>query len=201
MLGLLVTLLVSQPAVAVDSAAADTVFYQGRLVRFLPRTEEVVLLDSASVRYRDMTVYGDSIHYDIAEQRLSASGDVLFVSNDLNITGTLLQYDLDESKGTMRTARTEIEGGFFRADEIWLVEENVINARRSLYTTCEKDPPHYAFHGPRAKLLADDMVIVEPVVFRAFNVPLLAAPFWLIPVATRRTSGPVSYTHLRAHET
>ncbi|MFO7639434.1 MAG: putative LPS assembly protein LptD [bacterium] len=186
---LLALLLIVQPATSPDSTAADTVFYGGLLVRFLPRSEEVVLLDSAWVRYREMTVYGDSIHFGIEEQRLTASGDVLFTSGDLNVDGTMLQYDLDERKGMIRTARTEIESGFFRADEIWLVEENVINARRSLYTTCEKDPPHYAFHGPRAKLLVDDLVIVEPVVFRAFDIPLLAAPFWLVPVASRRTSG------------
>jgi len=176
-----------------DSAVSDTVFYGGRLVCFLARTDEVVLLDSAWVRHGTMTVYGDSIHYDIKEQRLTATGDVLFVSDDLNVNGTLLRYDLDERKGMMRTARTEIESGFFQADEIWLVEENVINARRSLYTTCEKDHPHYAFHGRRAKLFMDDIVVVEPVVFRIFNIPVLAAPFWLVPVATRRTSGLVPF--------
>jgi hypothetical protein len=198
MLGLFAALLVAQFA-APAGAAPDTVFYGGRLVRFHARTDEVVLLDSAWVRYGTMTVYGDSIHYDISGQRLSATGDVLFVSGENNINGTMLRYDLDERKGMMRTARTAIENGFFRADEIWLVEENVLNARRSLYTTCEKDHPHYAFHGPRAKLLVDDIVIARPAVFRVFNVPLLAAPFWLVPVATRRTSGLVPFKFGRSN--
>ncbi|MFO7676407.1 MAG: putative LPS assembly protein LptD [bacterium] len=200
MLGLLALLLVAQPAppaspegLAAAETGPDTVFYGGRLARYHARSDEVVLLDSAWVRYGQMTVYGDSIHYNIKNQRLSATGAVLFVSGENNINGTLLRYDLDERKGMMRTARTAIENGFFRADEIWLVEENVLNARRSLYTTCEKEQPHFAFHGPRAKLFVDDVVIAEPVVFRVFNFPVLAAPFWLVPVATRRTSGLVPF--------
>ena len=195
MLGLVAFLLVAQLAPASpDSAAPDTVFYGGRLVRFYAKTDEVVLLDSAWVRFGAMTVYAESIHYDIEEQRLSANHEVLFVSGENNIEGAMLEYDLDQRKGMMRTATTAIENGFFRADEIWLVEENVLNARRSRYTTCEKpDHPHFAFYGPRAKLLVDDVVIAEPVVFEVFGFPVLAAPFWLVPVATKRTSGLVPF--------
>jgi hypothetical protein len=136
-----------------------------------------------------MNVYADSIHYDVNTQRLSAVGNVLFSSNDNNVDGRALNYDIDTRKGLMHTSRTEIENGFFWAEEVWLVKEKVINARRGYYTTCEKMPPHYAFYCPRAKLMVDDIVIAEPVVFKAFGVPILAAPFWLVPVATRRKSG------------
>jgi hypothetical protein len=35
----------------------------------------------------------------------------------------------------------------------------------------------------------DDIAITEPVLFRLYQVPLLAAPFWLVPVASKRKSG------------
>jgi len=183
-------LLLLLPAQAtLDTAGQDTVFYGGKLVRFRAKTEEVVLLDSAWVRFRDMTVYSDSIHYDTRIHRLAAFGDVLFNSGDENITGTMLQYDLDTRKGMMRSARTEVQDGFFWAEEVWLVKEKTINARRGYYTTCPRDPPHYVFYGPRMKLFMDDVAIAEPVVFKLFGVPLLAAPFWFVPVASERKSG------------
>ncbi|MEO0082707.1 MAG: putative LPS assembly protein LptD, partial [candidate division WOR-3 bacterium] len=187
MLGLLLALLPTQ--VAADTVGQDTVFYGAQLVRFLARTEEVVLLDSAWVRYRDMTVYSDSIHYDTKLHRLTALGDVLFTSGDQNITGNLLQYDIDTRKGMMRTAWTEVENGFFWAEEVWLVRERVLNARQGHYTTCDHAPPHYSFPGPRTKLYMDDIAIAQPVVFRLFGAPILAAPFWLVPVASKRKSG------------
>jgi len=187
MLGLLSALVLTQ--VSPDSVSPDTVYYKGNLVRFYAKTEEVVLLDSAWVRYHDMTVYSDSIHYDTRLHRLSAYGDVLFHSKDQNITGNLLKYDIDTRKGMMRTARTEVENGFFWAEEIWLIKEKVLDARRGCYTTCELEPPHYYFYGPRAKLFIDNVAVIQPVVLVVRGIPVLAAPFWLVPVSSKRKSG------------
>jgi hypothetical protein len=136
-----------------------------------------------------MSVYSDSIQYDVKRHVLSAHRDVLFNSGTENITGSTLVYDIDSRKGMMRTARTQVENGFFRADEVWLVRERVLDARRATYTTCDHEHPHYVFYGPRVKLLMDDVAITEPVIFKLGSVPVLAAPFWLVPVAAKRKSG------------
>jgi len=188
---LLALLLVAPPAdtAAADSARRDIIYYGGKRVIFLARSEEVVLLDSAWVRYGEMSVYSDSIRYDVKRHQLSAHADVLFTSGSENITGTLLRYDVDSHKGMMRTAYTKVENGFFRANEVWLVRERVMDARGGSYTTCDRANPHYAFYGPRVKLLMDDVAITEPVLFKLFNTPVLAAPFWMVPVGSRRKSG------------
>ena len=198
---LLALLLIAQPAdtlardtIAVDTIKADSggrdiIYYGGKRVIFFAKNEEVVLLDSAWVRYRDMSVHSDSIHYDIKKHQLSAYADVLFTSGSENITGDLLRYDVDSRKGMMHTAYTKVESGFFRAKEIWLVRERVMDARSASYTTCDHEHPHYVFYGPRVKLFMDDVAIAEPMVFKLFNTPLLAAPFWLMPVASKRRSG------------
>ena len=66
---LLALLLIAQPAdtTAPDSAERDIIYYGGKRVIFLAKTEEVVLLDSAWVRYREMSVHSDSIHYDVKQ--------------------------------------------------------------------------------------------------------------------------------------
>jgi hypothetical protein len=188
---LLALLLIAQPAdtTAADSSRRDIVYYGGKRVIFFAKTEEVVLLDSAWVRYRDMSVYSDSIHYDVKRHQLSAHADVLFTSGSENITGNLLRYDVDSRKGMMRTAYTKVENGFFRANEVWLVRERVLDARGGSFTTCDREHPHYAFYGPRVKLLMDDVAITQPVLFKLFNTPVLAAPFWMVPVASKRKSG------------
>jgi len=196
---LLALLLLAQPAdttrlpergqTAADSSRRDIIYYGGKRVIFFAKSEEVVLLDSAWVRYREMSVYSDSIHYDVKKHVLTAHRDVLFNAGSENITGALLEYDVDSRKGMMRTARTAVENGFFRADEVWLVRERVMDARRASYTTCDREHPHYVFYGPRVKLLMDDVAIAEPMVFKVGSVPLLAAPFWMVPVASKRRSG------------
>jgi hypothetical protein len=197
---LLALLLIAQPADTTardtmagttkpDSVGRDIIYYGCKHLISSVRTEEVLLLDSAWVRYGEMSVHSDSIHYDIKKHELSAYKDVLFTSGSQNITGKVLVYDVDSRKGMMRTAFTAVENGFFRADEVWLVRERVLDARGAAYTTCDHNPPHYVFYGPRVKLLMDDVAIAEPMVFKLFNTPLLAAPFWMVPVASKRRSG------------
>lgn len=196
MLLVLMALLSQVPAsstVPGDSSGPDVVYYGGKRVIFYAKKEEVLLLDSAWVRYGAMSVYSDSIRYDVKLHRLTAHQDVLFttVSNDKteNITGVEMLYDIDTRKGMMRTARTAVENGFFRSDEVWLVRERVLNARRASYTTCDHEHPHYSFYGPRVKLLMDDVAIAEPMLFKLGPVPVLGAPFWMVPVASKRKSG------------
>ena len=192
---LLALLLIAQPADTTGGRAAgrDIIYYGGKRVIFFAKTEEVVLLDSAWVRYRDMSVHSDSIRYDVKQHQLSAHADVLFTSGSVSITGNLLRYDVDSRKGMMRTAYTTVENGFFRAGEVWLVREKVLDARGGSYTTCDRSRPHYDFYGPHVKLLMDDVAIAEPVLFRLFNVPVLAAPFWMVPVASKRKSGLMTF--------
>ncbi|MEO0079981.1 MAG: putative LPS assembly protein LptD [candidate division WOR-3 bacterium] len=172
-----------------DTTGSDIIWYGGQRVIFFAKRNEVLLLDSAWVRYRDMSVYSDSIRYDIKARTLTCHKDVRFRTSTEDITGSLLMYNVDTRRGMMRTARTGVENGFLAANEAWLVKERVLNARRAEYTTCELAHPHYAFYGPRVKLFMDDIAVAEPVVLRIWRVPVLAAPFWLVPVASKRKSG------------
>ncbi len=173
----------------VDSISTDIVYYGGYRVIFLAQENRVILLDSAWVRYHDMTVYSDSIDYNIKTNTLSAYNSAKFTTPTEEVIGNELHYNVNSRRGMMRKARTKVENGFLSATEIWLVKERVINARSAEFTTCDHHPPHYIFFGPRVKLLMDDMAITQPVVLRIGKVPILAAPFWLVPVASKRKSG------------
>ncbi|MEO0068639.1 MAG: putative LPS assembly protein LptD [candidate division WOR-3 bacterium] len=172
-----------------DSLNQDIVYYGGKRAIFLAQEEQVVLLDSAWVRYRDMSVCSDSINYSVKTHILSAHNSVTFRTATEQVFGTELYYNVDTRKGMMRNASTQVENGFLSAREVWLVKEKVLNARYADYTTCDLPKPHYTFFGPRVKLFMDDIAITEPVLLKIHRLPLLAAPFWLIPVASRRKSG------------
>ncbi|MGB9741541.1 MAG: LPS-assembly protein LptD [bacterium] len=184
-------------AVTPDSQTVDIVYYGAQRVLFLARAEQVILLDSAWIRYRDMSVNADSIAYDIRRHTLHAhlrqpaqpDDSVVFRTASERVTGTELHYNIDTRRGMMRNARSKVENGWITAREVWLVRERVLNALSAHYTTCDLPHPHYTFFGPRVKLLMDDVAITEPVLLRIGPVPVLAAPFWLVPVASRRKSG------------
>ncbi len=196
---LLLLLLTQNPSstTAADTTPADIVYYGAKQALFLAREERVILLDSAWVRYRDMSVCADSISYDIRRHTLSAytrvppeSGyGVIFKTTSEAVDGTELHYNVDTRRGMMRNARSRVENGFIYANEVWLVKEKVLHARQANYTTCDLPHPHYTFFGPRVKLYMDDIAITQPVILRIGKFPVLAAPFWLVPVASKRKSG------------
>lgn len=172
-----------------DSTTSDIIYYGGHHALFLARENQVVLLDSAWVRYRDMAVYADSINYHIKTKILSAHHNVRFRTSTEEVIGRELFYNVDTKKGMVRNARTQVENGYLFAQEAWLVKEKVLHARNADYTTCEMRQPHYSFFGPRVKLLMDDVAIAQPVLLRIGRVPILAAPFWIVPGSSKRKSG------------
>lgn len=172
-----------------DSTPADIIYYGGKRAIYLAPQNQVVLLDSAWIRYRDMSVYADSINYHIDTKIVSAHQNVKFRTASEEVVGRELFYNVDTRKGMMRHARTQVENGYLTAYEVWLVKEKVLNARSADYTTCDREHPHYTFFGPRVRLLMDDVAITQPVLLRIGRVPILAAPFWIVPVASKRKSG------------
>ncbi len=198
---ILLVLLLTQPAPEItpkpDTTLADIVYYGARKALFIPREERVVLLDSAWIRYRDMVVYADSITYDIKRRIISAytrtppelGYGIVFRTASEAVDGTELHYNVDTRRGMMRNARSKVENGFIYAKEAWLVREKLLHAREAHYTTCDLPHPHYTFLGSRVKLYMDDIAIIQPVILRIGKLPVLGAPFWLVPVASKRKSG------------
>jgi hypothetical protein len=170
--------------------AADTII-------FYTDTKDVLLLNNGSVSYGDLTVYSDSIMFSTQKRLLSAYKGARLESETDSLLGDVLQYAVETHKGVMEKGRTQIEQGYFAGEGVWLVEENTIHITRGYYTTCERYPPHYDFYGSELKVILNDMVIARPILLRVRRIPVLAAPFWYLPIGNKRKSGlmPFKFGH------
>ncbi len=161
---------------------ADTVIY-------FTDTRSVLLLGNGWVSYGDITVLSDSIKFSTGERLLSAYKGACLKSGKDTLSGLSLDYSVKSSKGVMRSGRTQIEQGYFYGEGVWLVEKDILYITKGYYTTCDKDPPHYDFYGRRLKVIVNDMVIAKPIFLRFGKIPVLGAPFWYMPIGTKRKSG------------
>lgn len=164
---------------------ADTVI-------FYTDTKNVLLLSGGWVTYGDMTVYSDSIRFSTSDRVLSAyNGARLWESGKGgdSLSGESMHYAVETGKGVMYAGSTQIEEGYFHGEGVWLVEEDVLLINRGYYTTCERNPPHYDFYGSQMKVILNDMVIARPILLRVGKIPVLAAPFWYLPIGNERKSG------------
>jgi lipopolysaccharide assembly outer membrane protein LptD (OstA) len=167
----------------------NVVNYSAKIITYLLDSSIVVLDDSAYISYRDIQLHSDRAYYYIDKKTLEAFGLCYLRQVDDSIKGTHLKYNLDTKKAMMDMGRTQIEKGFIEGKKIYWVEEKVVNAYDGKYTTCSDSPPHYYFYAPRMKVYLGDMVIARPIYLYIYDMPVIAAPFWFVPISSKRKSG------------
>ncbi len=175
-----------------DTLQIDTtnlVRYSAKSITYDLDSSMVILNDSAFVSYRDIQLFSDSAYYYMDRKTLDAFGLCHLKQGDDSIKGTHLRYNLETKKAMMDAGKTQIEKGFIEGKRIYWVDEKVVNAYDGRYTTCSDSPPHYYFYAPRMKVYLGDMVIARPIYLYIYDMPVMAAPFWFVPISSRRKSG------------
>lgn len=179
--------LISQDTIQTDSLS--TVTYQARQITFDLNKSLVILNDSSVITYQDIVLYSDSAYYFIDSNQLRAFGACHLKQVDDSIKGSYLVYNIETKKAMMETGTTQIDKGFMEGEKICWVSDKEVNAYDGRYTTCSDSPPHYYFYSPRMKVYLGDMVIARPIFLYIYDLPVLAAPFWFVPISNKRKSG------------
>ncbi len=175
-----------------DSSVVDSVniihYKAGQIIYDLERSL-IVLEDSSVITYQDITLFSDSAYYHIETNNLEAFGTCDLRQMDDSIQGSYIRYNIDTKKAVMSGGITQIDKGLISGKEIYWIDEKTINAYQGTYTTCTDTPPHYYFYAPRMKVYIGDMVITRPIVLFVEGYPIAAAPFWFVPISSKRKSG------------
>ncbi|MGB9721655.1 MAG: LPS-assembly protein LptD [bacterium] len=167
----------------------NVVNYSAKMITYDLDSSIVILNDSAYISYRDIQLFSDSAYYFMDKKTLEAFGLCHLHQVNDSIKGTHLRYNLETKKAMMDTGKTQIEKGFIEGKKIYWVEEKVVNVYDGKYTTCSDSPPHYYFYAPRMKVYLGDMVIARPIYLYIYDIPVIAAPFWFVPISSKRKSG------------
>jgi lipopolysaccharide assembly outer membrane protein LptD (OstA) len=181
-----------EPFLSADTLTPDTfdiITYQAKKIIYDLEGSMIILNDSSVIEYQDIVLLSDSAYYHIESNQLEAFGNCDLRQLEDSIKGRYLRYNLDTQKALMLSGRTEIDNGFLDGREIYWIDEKTINAYHGVYTTCSDTPPHYHFYAPRMKVYLGDMVIARPIVLFVEGFPIVAAPFWFVPIASKRKSG------------
>lgn len=169
--------------------SADIVNYQAQQVIYDLDHSLVTLNDSAVITYQNIILHADSAYYHVDQKLLEAFGQCHLKEENDSIQGGYLKYNLATKKALMLRGKTRIEKGYLEGDRIYWVDKNTVDVYGGKYTTCGHKPPHYYFYSPTMKFYIGDMVITRPIVLYIEGIPVLAAPFWFVPVSSKRKSG------------
>ncbi len=149
----------------------------------------IVLKDSSFITYQDIILLSDSAYYHIETNQLEAFGECNLRQINDSIKGDYLRYNISNKKAVMTNGYTQIDKGFLEGKEIYWIDENTVNSYSGKYTTCSDTPPHYYFYSPKMKVFLGDMVIARPIFLYIEGFPVAAAPFWFVPISSKRKSG------------
>jgi len=175
-----------------DSLATDSVNiikYSAKKIIYDLEKSTIILNDSSFIKYQDIELLSDSAYYHIESNQLEAFGRCDLKQMSDSIEGDYLLYNIENRKALMMNGRTQIDKGFLEGKKIYWIDENTVNAYSGRYTTCSDTPPHYYFYSPKMKIYLGDMVIARPILLYIQDFPVAVAPFWFVPISSKRKSG------------
>ncbi|MFY8161249.1 MAG: LPS-assembly protein LptD, partial [Candidatus Kapaibacteriota bacterium] len=104
--------------------------------------------------------------------------------------GAAIKYNYKTNRGLISKGETELGEGFYYGESIKRINETDFFIKNGYYTTCDDPDPHYYFGSSKMKMVANDQIYLDPLVFYVEDFPIFAVPFGLFfPTKSGRRSG------------
>jgi len=188
--------------VSTGSTGEDTIWYSANLIDYKIEEDMITLRGQSNLRYEQISLSAGKMFYQTEEQVLVAEGirtrrgeeevwegsPVLQDGKD-EIKGERMSYDLRNRRGKVKAGVTSIQRGTYRGELLRKITDQVLLADKGIYTTCDRQKPHYHFYARRMKIITKDKVITQPVVLYIGSLPVAAIPYYVFPIKPGRHSG------------
>jgi LPS-assembly protein len=187
-----------KPSFEPEGGDGEVVVYSDRQTAEGQEGSRVVRhIGNVDVRYGIYRMQADRITIYEAENRIVASGSVIFdQGDDQRITGatgvwnyrTKLGYFEDSTGFTNQTTDGTVL--YFTADRVERVSLDEIVVINGKFTACEEAVPKWSFTAEKATIKTNDRLRLKKARFRVRDVPLAVLPFVSIPIKEQaRSSG------------
>lgn len=177
----------------VTYSARDSIWYD-------ITNQRVHLTGAAQVTYKDITLEADSIVFDwknnivYAIGRKDSTGKVLnrptFTQGDRKYDANEIHYNFKTSKGKISEILTQEDEGYIRSEVVKRMPDEVLFGSHNVYTTCNKDHPHFYIGSSKIKVNPGKSIVSGPANLVVADVPTpLFLPFGIFPLNAKRKSG------------
>ena len=205
---------ISGPPQARDSSGGgkiDTVDYKGNYIEYNIDDSLITLFQSADVKsgavaltaFQILFNTGDRIIEAYSAQTALDSGlsheskfefqpnpvPVVLADGEQEVFGDYLVYSIDTEKGRIYQSKTSYDEGVYYGEKLYREQSDIFYIDDGKYTTCDAEDPHFHFRSNNLKLKENDKLIARPLVFYLGRLPILALPFYVLPLKRGRHSG------------
>lgn len=179
----------------------DTVYYRSDSIIYNPDDSVISLLSQAAVSNKSVSLSAGNINFNTASELVTAYDDttrfdtsssyvpVLLKDGEEEILGSYLEYSLATEKGMIHKSRSEYQDAYYRGRELYRQEKNIFFVKAGVYTSCDREQPHFHFYADNMKVIQGDRVVARSVSFYIEKIPLFWAPYYVFSIKSGRHSG------------
>ena len=164
------------------------------------KSKTMRLKTEAKIDYKIQKLNSDHIILNFDNSTLIAESDTTkaprlrqypkFADGGQSFIGSRIYYNFKTNQGTISLGETEITDAFYYGAKIKRVSENELFVEDGCYTNCDDPHPHYYFGSPKMKVIVQDKIFIDPIIFYVEDLPIFIMPIGLyFPNKTGRQSG------------
>lgn len=166
---------------------------------FNMKSQIIRIYGDAQLNYKKQQLKSYSIQLNLKDATLEAEPRVdsnkirqfpIFNDNGEEFYGKIIKYNFRSKKGVIDLGETKVTDGFYFGSKIKKISDNELYVSEGCYTTCDAPQPHYYFGSPKMKIVTQEKVYVDPLIFYVEDLPIFIVPFgFYLPNKSGRQSG------------
>jgi LPS-assembly protein len=176
--------------VVVPTVGGDVTIVADRLEEIGP-DQLLVATGNVEIRRGAARLLADRVEINRETGDAVAQGRVIFYDGPDRLTGRRIDYNVRTGTGVVYDSEARVEPYYrLSGERMDRLGESVYQVRRGVFTTCEDDPPTWAFKFGSATADLEDFVYGTGASFWVKNVPLIPYfPFFAAAIRRERQTG------------
>lgn len=135
------------------------------------------------------TLYGEVASLDQDTMTVKVEGNVRFITKDLTLYGSHLDYNLTTGAANIKNARILTTDFNLVATDLIRVNETEYIAKEAEFTTCKDCTESWAIYGNLIKVKVGKYVEVKHGLFKIKGVDVIYVPYIVFPILSERETG------------
>ncbi len=151
----------------------------------------VIATGNVEITRGDQRLLADRVELNRKTGEATAVGRVVLFDGKDRLVGERLDYNFQTGTGVVHNASAFSEPYYrISGESMERIGERIYRVRRGVFTTCEADPPDWAFHAEVATAELDEFIVGRDASFWVRRIPLIPwIPFFAAPIRSDRQTG------------
>ncbi len=153
------------------------------------RGNTVELTGHAQVHQPGESLTADKIIFNKETRILDATGNCIYIANDLIIYGSEIHFNLDTRTGTIIAGRVSSKRFTLTGERINKLGPGHFQTHKGDYSSCTDCPQAWTFTGGDVDLESEGYAYMSNVTGKIKDVPVFWLPYFIVPLKKDRQTG------------